>query len=246
MIVSSTISTLLKYFQDTIDNMFRHVYSERTLPKLEQVNENGTRFYLTPEGNKYPSVTTVLSEYSRKGIQEWRNRVGNEEANRISSKASTRGTKLHKACEDYLNNKDPNFNTPLEKELFEKIKPLLNNINNIHAQELRMYSHHLRMAGTVDCIAEYEGKLAVIDFKTSSRMKEASYIENYFMQCSAYAIMYEERFCIPINKTIVIVAVEEHAPQIFFETRDNHVKRLLEYRDIYESKYTKFSGLSIA
>jgi genome maintenance exonuclease 1 len=184
----------------------------------------------------------VLSEYSRKGIQEWRNRVGNEEANRISSKASTRGTKLHKACEDYLNNKDPVFKTPLEQELFVKIKPILNNINNIHAQELRMYSHHLRMAGTVDCIAEYEGKLAVIDFKTSSKLKEASYIENYFMQCTAYAIMYEERFGIPINKTIVIVAVEDNAPQIFFENRDSHAKRLLEYRDIYEKRFTKISG----
>jgi len=98
------------------------------------------------------------------------------------------------------------------------------------------------MAGTVDCIAEYEGKLAVIDFKTSSKLKEASYIENYFMQCSAYAIMYEERFGIPINKTIVIVAVEDNAPQIFFETRDNHAKRLLEYRDIYEKRFTKISG----
>lgn len=242
MIVLSTINTLLKYFQDTIDLMFRHVYSERTLPKLEQVNENGTRFYLTPEGSKYPSVTTVLSEYSRKGIHEWRNRIGNEEANRISSKASTRGTKLHKACEDYLNNKEPLFKTPLEQELFGKIKPLLHNINNIHAQELRMYSHHLRMAGTVDCIAEYEGKLAVIDFKTSSKLKEASYIENYFMQCSAYAIMYEELFKIPINKTIIIIAVEDGSPQIFFETRDNHVKRLLEYRDLYENKFTKTRG----
>lgn len=222
--------------------MFRHVYSERTLPKLTQLNQDGTRFYVTPEGNKYPSVTTVLSEYSRKGIQEWRNKVGYEQANKIASKASTRGTKLHKACEDYLNNKEPVFKTPFEKELFETVKPILGQINNIHAQECRMYSDHLRMAGTVDCIAEFDGKLAVIDFKTAFKMKEASYIENYFMQCSAYAIMYEERFGIPINKTIVIIAVEESVPQIFFETRDRHVKRLLEYRDLYESKFTKISG----
>jgi genome maintenance exonuclease 1 len=92
------------------------------------------------------------------------------------------------------------------------------------------------MAGTVDCIAEFDGKLAVIDFKTASKRKDPSYIENYFMQCSAYAIMYEERFNIPINKTVVIIAVEDDEPQVFFETRDNHVKRLLEFRDIYESK----------
>jgi genome maintenance exonuclease 1 len=217
--------------------MFHHVTREIDLPKLKQINEEGTRYYVTPEGNKYPSVTTVLSEYSRKGILEWRNKVGHENANRIASKASTRGTKLHKACEDYLNNKEPIFKTPFEKDLFSQIKPILDTkINNIHAQELRMYSDHLRMAGTVDCIAEFDGKLAVIDFKTASKRKESSYIENYFMQCSAYAIMYEERFNIPINKTVVIIAVEDDEPQVFFETRDNHVKRLLEFRDIYESK----------
>jgi len=219
--------------------MFRHVYSERILPKLVQLNQDGKRFYVTPEGNKYPSVTTVLSEYSRKGIQEWRNRIGNEEAKKISSKASIRGTKLHKACELYLNNKKPIFKTPLEEERFNTLKPVLAQINNIHAQEFRMYSDHLRLAGTVDCIAEFNGKLAVIDFKTVSKRKEAKYIENYFMQCSAYAIMYEERFDIPINKTIVIISVEESTPQIFFETRDRHVKRLLEYRDLFESKLPK-------
>ena len=84
--------------------MFNHVKLDKVVPRLQQINENGIRHYMTPEGNKYPSITTVLSEYSRKGIYEWRQRVGDEAANRISGKASTRGTKLHKACEDYINN----------------------------------------------------------------------------------------------------------------------------------------------
>ena len=94
--------------------MFNHVKLDKVVPRLQQLNENGVRHYLTPEGNKYPSITTVLSEYNRKAIQDWRHRVGAEEAGRISGKASTRGTKLHKACEDYINNSEPEFHTPFE------------------------------------------------------------------------------------------------------------------------------------
>lgn len=216
---------------------FNHVTFERELVTLKQVNENGSRHYVTPKGSKYPSVTTVLSEHSRVGIQEWRNRVGHEEANRIAGKASTRGTKLHKQCEDYLNNKVPVFKTPLEKVLFDSVVPELHKINNIHSQEVKMYSDYLRMAGTVDCIGEYNGKLAVIDFKSSSKIKEKNYITNYFMQCAAYSIMYEELYKIPINRLVVIIGVEDEEPQVFEERRDNWVKELLYYRDLYESKH---------
>lgn len=217
--------------------MFRHVPLETTVPSLQQINENGTRYYVTPEGSKYPSITTVLSEYSKSHIIEWRNRVGNEQANAISKKASLRGTKLHKACELYLDNQQPTFSTPLEKELFEQFKPILHRIDNIYVQEQRMYSDHLRVAGTVDCIAEFDGKLSVIDFKTSSKVKDKDYIENYFMQCSAYAIMFEERYKIPVSRIVVAIAVEENQPQVFVEKRDSYVKQLLSFRDLYELKY---------
>jgi len=216
---------------------FNHVKLDREIPKLVRLDENGSRRYVTPEGNKYPSVTTVLSEYNRKHIMEWRARVGNEEANRVSGKASARGTKLHKSCEDYINNKEPVFKTPLEAELFQRFKPVLHRINNVYAQELQMYSDHLRIAGTVDCIAEFDGKLSVIDFKTSTKFKDKSYILNYFMQCSAYAIMFEERFNIPVNRTVVAIAVEDSEPQVFIEKRDSYVKELIQYRDTYESNY---------
>lgn len=222
--------------------MFHHVPLECEVPKLKQLNENGTRYYVTPEGAKYPSITTVLSEYSRRGIMEWRDRVGHEQANTIARKASTRGTKLHKACEHYLDNLVPEFKTPFEQELFNRFKPTLNRINNIYAQELRMYSDHLRIAGTVDCIGEFDGKLSVIDFKTSAKEKDKDYIENYFMQCSAYAIMFEERFGIPISRIVIAIAVEDEDPQVFIEKRDNYVERLLYFRDLYENKH----GFSVA
>lgn len=216
--------------------MFTHIKLDKELPKLSQINEDGTRYYITPSGNKYPSVTTVLAEYNRKVIYEWRQRVGDEVANSVSRKASTRGTKLHKACEDYLNNKAPVLATPLEQDLFSKFKPVLHQIDEIHAQEIKMYSDHLRLAGTVDCIAKFNGRLSVIDFKTASKAKSKVNISNYFMQCSAYAIMFEEQFGIPVSQTVVAIAVEDDEPQVFVEKRDNYVKDLLYYRDMYETK----------
>lgn len=219
--------------------MFTHIPIDKTLPHLVQINEDGTRYYLTPQGNKYPSVTTVLADYNRKFIYEWRQRVGEEKANSITRKASVRGTKLHKACEDYLGNKNPELVTPLQTEMFNNFKPVLHQINNIHAQEIRMYSDHLRMAGTVDCVAEFNGRLSIIDFKTASKRKVKDSISNYFMQCSAYAIMFEERFNIPVSQIVVAIAVEDDDPQIFLEKRDNYVEDLISYRNNYESKFNK-------
>lgn len=224
-----------------INMHFHHVALDQEAPTLKQVNDQGTRYYVTPQGNKYPSITTVLSEYNKKAIYEWRQRVGEEEANRVSRQASSRGTRIHKLCEDYLNNETPQFKTPFDTDMFQTLVPELQKINNIHAQELRMYSDHLRIAGTVDCIAEYEGKLSAIDFKTSKRHKNKEDIANYFMQASAYAIMFEELFNIPVSRTVVMIAVDEENPQVFVEKRDNFVESLLYYRDLYEKK----SGLYI-
>lgn len=222
--------------------MFNHVQLDREVPKLQQVNENGTRYYVTPEGNKYPSITTVLSAYNIGHIMEWRKRVGEEQANKISRQASGRGTRIHTLCEKYIDNEVPVFKSPLDQELFNSFKPTLHRINNVYAQELRMYSDHLRIAGTVDCVAEFDGVLSVIDFKTAKRAKNKEDIENYFMQCSAYAIMFEEQFGIPVAQTVVAIAVDDDEPQVFIERRNTHVKRLLYFRDLYEKK----SGLVVA
>ena len=166
---------------------------------------------------------------------EWRKRVGEEQANKIASAAARRGTKMHLHCENYLNNIDVLDTIPVfQRELFESIIPYLHKINNVHVQEQRLYSDHLRLAGTVDCVAEYEGRLAIIDYKTASRRKDKNHIHNYFMQCAAYAVMYEERTGIPVSKLVIIMAVENDEPQVFVEKRDNWVTKLLEYRDLYE------------
>ena len=221
---------------------FNHVKLEGVVPKLQQVNEEGTRYYVTPEGNKYPSITTVLSAYNIKEIMAWRKRVGEEEANKISGKASSRGTRIHTLCEQYLDNKELTFKTPLDTETFNRFKPVLHRINNIYAQEIRMYSDHLRIAGTVDCVAEFDGKLSIIDFKTSKRLKNEEDIENYFMQVSGYAVMFEERFGIPVNRIVVAIAVDDEEPQVFIGKRDTYISNLLYFRDLYERK----SGISVA
>lgn len=224
---------------------FNHVKLEKEVPKLQQINENGTRYYVTPEGSKYPSITTVLSAYNQKAIFDWRKRVGEEEANRISRQASSRGTRIHTLCEHYLDNKTPEFKNPFDKELFTSFKPVLHRINNIYAQEIRMYSDHLRIAGTVDCVAEFDGKLSVIDFKTARKAKREEDIENYFMQASAYAIMFEERFGIPVPRTVVAVAVDDDEPQVFVNKRDSYVTPLLYFRDLYEKKSGKSVALAV-
>lgn len=215
--------------------IFNHVTVNK-FDKLDQITrDDGVRFYQTPSGRKYPSITTILGAQSKQGILDWRKKVGEEAANKISKAATTRGTKLHAYIENYLNNINVlNEMSLFQKELFTSILPELHKIDNIHVQEQKLYSDHLRLAGTVDCIAEYEGKLAIIDFKTSSRTKKKEWIHSYFMQCAAYAIMYEERTGIPINKLVVLIAVEDDQPQVFVEKRDNWVKELLKCRDSYE------------
>jgi genome maintenance exonuclease 1 len=173
-------------------------------------------------------------------IKQWRARVGNEEANRISSAATTRGTRIHQLCEDYLNNDDIDAGkyTLNDAFNFKNLKPELDaNIDNIHLQEVRLYSDYLKMAGTVDCVAEWKGKLAIIDFKTAKKTKNREYILNYFCQASAYAIMYEERYNIPVSKIVLLISVDDELPQVFEDYRNNYVKPLMDIREQYRLKF---------
>jgi genome maintenance exonuclease 1 len=217
--------------------MFKHVKELADFAQ-DKTAPDGSRRYFTESGAAYPSVTTVLSVLSRDSIRQWRQRVGAEEANKISRQASTRGTKVHLLCEDILNNKeiDTSNMSLLDKEMFDKFRPLLDRIDNIHGQEIALFSDHLRLAGRVDCIAEFDGKLSIIDFKTSKKPKRKEWIENYFAQAAGYAIMYEERTGIPINRSAILIAVEGDEPQVFVENRDNYVDILLNARDIWESE----------
>ncbi len=213
---------------------FNHVKNTSlNIPELKQINSDSGRMYETMEGERFPSITTVLNLYNQNFITEWKSKVGEEYANKVASQAARRGTIIHESVEHYLSNRSVPFVSFRQQELFKSIQPLLNDINNVHCLEQRLFSRHLKIAGTVDCIAEHEGRLSVIDFKTSSRTKEKNKIENYFMQCTAYAIMYEELTGIPIQKIVIMIAVEDDFPQIFIEKRDNFVKSLLHYRELY-------------
>jgi hypothetical protein len=207
--------------------MFTH--KDYKLDELTTETIDGKRFYVTPKG-KYPSITTVLSILSRDAIAKWRARVGEAEANKISTKASRRGTSVHAMCEDYINNElDIKKYQPVDRETFNSLKPVLDeHLDNVYAQEVPLWSEYLGVAGRVDCIAEWDGKIAVIDFKTSKKPKKKEYISNYFQQCAAYAVMWEERTGIPINKIVVAIAVDGEEPQIFEERRDNYIYECVE------------------
>lgn len=211
--------------------MFNHVEIE--LPKLQRVtNEDGSRVYQTPTGKKYPSVTTVTGLLKKDTIMEWRKKVGEEEANRISSSAARRGTRIHTLCEDYLNNLDPNVGM-FDLDMWNSIKPVLHDIDDIHALERPLYSDHLQVAGTVDCIAKYKGRMSVIDFKSSRRVKTRDEIHDYFMQCSAYAVAFEERTGIPVPDLVVIMAIDDHDTVVFREKRNTWIGDFLALREQY-------------
>ena len=203
--------------------------------ELNTINENGKRLYVTPDGQRYPSVTTVLSDYKKQGIIEWRKRVGEQQANKISTQASRRGTKVHKLCEDYLNN-ESTFKgyTPDNVEMFKSIQTTLNEIEVVYAQERTLFSHHLKTAGRVDCVGKFRGKPHIIDFKTSNKPKKWEWIDNYFMQGSAYSVMWEEMTGIAIPYIAIIIAVADDVPQVFIENRDNWINKFIEVRDNYE------------
>jgi len=218
-------------------NKFEHVDVELSEMVCE-TTEKG-RIYKTPEGLGLPSITTVLSILSRDSIKAWRKRVGEEEANRISHRATTRGTAVHEIIEKYINN-DENYRdgyTPDVIESFLVLKPILDNsIGKVYAQEAPLYSTHLGVAGTVDCVADFDGKLSIIDFQTSRKPKKTDWIKNYFIQESAYAIMWEERTGMPITQLVTAITVDDGQPQVFIEHRDNWTRPLQETIEQYNQE----------
>ena len=214
---------------------FKHELVE--LDQLKAATANGKRFYETPEGNSYPSVTTITGLLSREGIQAWRLRVGEEVANKITKAATTRGTKVHKLAEMYLRNE-----LVLQTSLFDEQEPLIGEMFNqlseeldkhvgtIKAIEAPLYSNALRVGGTVDLVAEWDGILSVIDLKTSSKPKKVDWIDAYFMQCAAYAMMWEERTGVPIPQVVIAIAVEKSDTQVFYGNRDNYIEQFKDLR----------------
>ena len=201
--------------------MFTHNPIE--LPELSTKNINRKRFYQTPDGKLYPSITTVLQRRKMQGLMEWRKRVGEDVANYVARKAANRGTSVHHMCEDYLNN---DFDEEKHKKkflpyvLFNQLREsVLQKIDNIYAQECGLYSDKYKVAGRVDCIAEYEGKLSIIDFKTSSKERSDDWNESYYIQASAYAEMFEERTEIAIDQVVILVVTEDGVVQEFIKNK---------------------------
>ena len=224
--------------------MFTH---RNDLTPIEMTAEmvEGKRVYSTPEGKKYPSVTTVISNNAKKAkaIARWRKNVGEEKANNITRRSTTRGTHFHSIVEDYINNEldlEKYKEHPLPVVMFKQSKAYLNKINNIYLQEAALYSDHLELAGRVDCIAEYDGLLSIIDFKTSAKEKKEQYLYDYFVQETAYACMLLERYKLRVKQLVTIVSCEDGETQVVIRPlKKEYLASLFKYIDEYQNKHGK-------
>ena len=216
--------------------------------EMDTVTIDGRRYYVTPTGNKYPSVTTVISNNSKKqaGLARWRAKVGKENAQRKTTRAAGRGTRVHKLIEDYLNNEldtEKYKDLPLPWIMFNSSRYILDNINNIYLQEAALYSDYLQIAGRVDCIAEYNGELAIIDFKTSEKEKKEEYLYDYYVQECAYACMLQECYNLKVDKLVTIVFCENGDTQVsVVPPKKEYFVTLQEYIKEYQEKNAKKSG----
>jgi genome maintenance exonuclease 1 len=209
------------------------------LPRV--TNEDGTRFYTTPQGKRYPSITTVLGALNPVWLSEWRARVGTAAANKISSRAMRRGTRIHELFENLLRQGtiDLSKDMPDVRQMVRDTVPLLNHINKVVAIEAPLYSDSLQLAGTTDLVAEWDNELSVVDYKNSNHLKKRDDILNYFAQCAGYATMFEERYGMPINQIVIIVAVEGFLGQVFVEHPKDHRAYLQNAIDSYWDRYAE-------
>ena len=200
------------------------------------------RTYVAPDGSRFPSITTVLSILSEDAIAAWRKRVGEEEANRVGSRAANRGTQVHSIIERYLKNEDTTDYLPHIRQSLENLRPILDQrIGKIFGLETPLYSNHLGLAGRCDCVGEFDGVPSIIDFKTSKRVKTHDKISNYFAQMSGYAVMWEERTGMPITNTVVIMDVDDNEPLVFKEHRDNYIQLLIDTKKEYDRRKLFFN-----
>tara|TARA_A100001388_G_scaffold29759_1_gene19018 strand:- start:79 stop:759 length:681 start_codon:yes stop_codon:yes gene_type:complete len=225
--------------------MFNHVPA--VLPPLERETVDGVRYYKVPDADEFVklvSITSVTSFWNREKFAKWRKKVGEDKANEITRKATSRGTDTHTLIEHYLLNEEtlPEVQ-PISDFLYKIAKPTLNNIDNIHALEGSLYSKQLGVAGTVDCIAEYDGELAVIDFKTSAAPKPRDWIDGYFVQAAAYACMYYELTGISVKKLVIIMTCE-NGDCVVYEERDKakYIKLLVNYIECFLNYQLELHG----
>lgn len=225
--------------------MFTHV--DLNLPRLKRETVDGVRYYLVPEESellKLVSITSVTSHKNRQFFANWRKKIGEEKADKITRQATSRGTDMHTLTEHHLKNEELPQVQPLSEFLFKIAKPDLNRINNIHALEGSMYSKVLGIAGTVDCIAEFDGELAIIDFKTSKKPKPVEWIEHYFVQCMAYGCMLYELTGLQVKKLVIIMACENGECVVYEEyDKEKYIRLLMEYtREFLKYKLESYAS----
>ena len=231
------MNTLNEYFKKNHKpKNFTHK-SVELKPELSTKTIQGKRFYILPNGEKLPSITTVLSARGNEGIARWRASVGEQVANTIMRNAANRGTAVHTLTENYLNNEELSQQGVLPTALFTILKTELDKINNIVMQEGSLYSNKWGVAGRVDCIAEYDGKLSVIDFKTSTKEKKEEWVENYFIQTSAYCEMFEEQYGKSIDQIVILIVTEEGATQTFVKDKKDYLPLLKPAIEEFHKKF---------
>ena len=220
--------------------MFNHVEIE--YPSLSRQMVDGVRYYDTPDGQKLVSITSIISHYNREIFINWRKKVGNDEANKITKQATSRGTDMHTLAEYYLRNKNLPTVQPLSEFLFKQAKGEIDKIDNIHAIEQSLFSYELGVAGSVDCIAEYDGELAVIDFKTAKKPKPRGWVDHHFVQCAAYACMLYEMTGIMVTKFVIIMSCENGETTIYEEyDKKKYIQLLSKYiREFVEFKLQEY------
>jgi len=210
--------------------------NEDLLPKVKGKKVDGFRFY-DIQGKNYPSITSVLSIRKKEGLEKWRESIGESVANWEMGRAARRGKATHTLVEQYLKNETPSIRDVLPLGMFKLMKPYLDQIDNIHCLETVMFSNKLTIAGQVDCIAEYNGKLSVIDFKTANKERQESWVENYFLQTTGYSMMYEEIFGKKIEQIVILIAAEDGTMTSFVKDRKEYEQSLIESIDSFYKYY---------
>jgi genome maintenance exonuclease 1 len=210
---------------------FKHDFFQ--LPQIQNEDTPNGRFYITPEGNRYPSVTTFLSKFSDlTWLEEWKDRVGEEEVNKRSTQARRRGTAVHSILEKVILN-DPTYargQMPNNLEMASRITNILRaRASIIKGLEIGLWSNKLRLAGRADCVGLFDGMLSIIDFKTSRYNKNEEDIEGYFLQTTIYAMMVEELTGFYIPQIVILIGVDFETPQVIVRPKRLFVSKVLEY-----------------
>jgi len=225
--------------KNSVSNRKEFEYELLEFAELQRI-DGPIRLYETPEGKRYPSVTTVLGKMTDKSaLEAWKKRVGEDEAARVSARASTRGTKVHTMCENYVLGHDVDMSMPHNIMIFNQIKKVLDEkVDMIRATECTLFSDHLKLAGSCDLIADYDGRLSIIDYKTSAKLKRKDWIEGYFLQASLYSYMLWEMTGILVKDIVIIIGVDDSLEsQVFVERPQRYLEKAVDLVRSYHQMY---------